>query len=99
MFMEDEKEGKTLPFFFAREKETKAVFRSGSEGRFTAGSEKSDWSSWTSSKMPPALTSLIESWSNLRAMKGGSRMTAESSPVGSSEGTGIVEKAIQSVQV
>ena len=46
----------------------------------------------------PALTSLTESWSNLRAMKGGSRMIVESSPVGSSQSNGTVERAIQSVQ-
>ena len=40
----------------------------------------------------PALTSLIESWSNLRAM------IVESSPVGSSQSNGTVERAIQSVQ-
>ena len=38
----------------------------------------------------PALTSLIEPWSNLRAMKGGSRMSVESSPVGRSKRNGPV---------
>ena len=46
----------------------------------------------------PALTSLIESWNTLRALKSGSRMVIENSPVGSSKSIGIVERAIQSVQ-
>ena len=46
----------------------------------------------------PALTSLIASWSTMRAMMSGSRMIVENSPVGSSKSNGIVERAIQSVQ-
>ena len=46
----------------------------------------------------PALTSWIESWSTLRAMKSGSRMMIENSLVGSSKSSGIVETAIKSVQ-
>ena len=34
----------------------------------------------------PALSSLVESWRNLRAMKGVSRMNVENSPVGQLEG-------------
>ena len=45
-----------------------------------------------------ALTSLIASWSTMRAMTRGSRMLIENSPVGSSKSNGIVERAIQSVQ-
>ena len=45
-----------------------------------------------------ALTSLIVSWSTLRAMKSGLRMTIENSLVRSSKSNGIVERAIQSVQ-
>ena len=41
----------------------------------------------------PASTSLIESWSNLRAVKGGSRMIDESVPVGSSKSERSVERA------
>ena len=46
----------------------------------------------------PALTSLIASWSTMRAMTSGSRMIIEKSPVGSSKSNGIVERAVQSVQ-
>ena len=46
----------------------------------------------------PALTSLIASWSTMRAMTSGSMMIIENSPVGSSKINGIVERAIQSVQ-
>ena len=46
----------------------------------------------------PALTSLIESWSTLRAMKSGPRMIIENCLVGSSKSTGIVQRAIQSVR-
>ena len=46
----------------------------------------------------PALTSLIASWSAMRAMTSGSRMIIENSPVGSSKSNGIVERAIQSMQ-
>ena len=42
----------------------------------------------------PALASFIESWSHLRAMKGGLR----NSPVGSSKRNGTVERAVQSAQ-
>ena len=45
-----------------------------------------------------ALTSLIESWSTMRAMKSGSRTIIENSLVGSSWSNGIVDRAIQSVQ-
>ena len=44
------------------------------------------------------LTSLIESWSTMRAMKSGSRVIIETSPAGSSKSNGIVLRAIQSVQ-
>ena len=46
----------------------------------------------------PALTSLIESCSTLRAMKIGSRMIIENSPVGGLNSDGVVERAILSVQ-
>ena len=46
----------------------------------------------------PPLTSLIESWSTLGAMKSGSRMIIENSPVESSKSVGIVDRAIQHVQ-
>ena len=46
----------------------------------------------------PALTSLIASWSAMRAMTSGSRMIIENSPVGSSKSNGIAERATQSVQ-
>ena len=45
-----------------------------------------------------ALTSLIESWSTMRAMKSGSRMTIENSLVGSSWSNGVVDGAVRSVQ-
>ena len=45
----------------------------------------------------PALTSLIASWSTLRAMESGLRMIIENGPVGSSKSNGIVERAIQFV--
>ena len=41
-----------------------------------------------------ALSSLIESWSTLRAVKSGSRMIIENSLVGRSKSNGIVERAI-----
>ena len=40
-----------------------------------------------------ALTSLIESWSMLRAMQSGLRMVIDNSLVGSSKSNGIVERA------
>ena len=46
----------------------------------------------------PALTSLTQSWSTLRAMKSGSRMTIENSPFGIWNGNGTVERAVQSGQ-
>ena len=46
----------------------------------------------------PALTSLIESWSTMRAMTSGARMIIENSFVGRSKSNGIVLSAIQSVQ-
>ena len=45
-----------------------------------------------------ALTSLIETWSVMRAMRGGLRIIVENSSVGSLTSNGIIEKAIQSVQ-
>ena len=46
----------------------------------------------------PALTSLIASWSTMRAMTSGTRMIIDNSSVGSSKSNGVVERAIQSVQ-
>ena len=46
----------------------------------------------------PALTSMIEPWCTLRAMKRGLRMVIENRLVGSSKRNGIVETAVQSVQ-
>ena len=46
----------------------------------------------------PALTSLIASWSTMRAMTTGSTMIIESRPVGSSKSNGVVARATQSVQ-
>ena len=46
----------------------------------------------------PALTSLTERWSTLRAMKSGSGMTIQNSPFGSWNSYRIVERTIQSVQ-
>ena len=43
----------------------------------------------------PALTSLIESSSTLRAMKSGSRVSIENSPDGGSNSDGIFDRAIQ----
>ena len=108
--MEDEKEGKTLVFLVARERETRAVL-STVVPRKTMG----EWicrrlMAWlreiglesvdiiVKSDNEPALTSLIASWSTMRAMMSGSRMIVENSPVGSSKSNGIVERAIQSVQ-
>ena len=45
-----------------------------------------------------ALTSLIASWSTMRAMTSGSRMIIENCPVGNLKSNGIVVRAIQSVQ-
>ena len=45
-----------------------------------------------------ALTSVIESWSTLRAMESGSRMIIGNCLVGSSKSNGFVEGAIQLVQ-
>ena len=46
----------------------------------------------------PAVTSLIESWSTMRAMRSGSRMIVKNSLVGNSKSNGIVERTVQSVQ-
>ena len=45
----------------------------------------------------PALTSLIESWSNATAMRNGSRMIIENSLAGSSKSNGMIERTIKSV--
>ena len=110
MFMGDEKEGETLAFLVARERETRAVL-STVVPRKTTG----EWicrrlMAWlreiglesvdiiVKSDNEPAVTILIALWSTMRAMTSGSRMIIENSPVGSSKSNGIVERAIQSVQ-
>ena len=110
MFIVDEKEGKTLAFLFARERESRAVL-STVVPRKTTG----EWicrrpMAWlrvielesvdiiVKSDNEPALTSLIASWGTMRAMTSGSMMIIENSPVGRSKINGIVERAIQSVQ-
>ena len=46
-----------------------------------------------------ALTSLIETWSIMRALRGGLRIIVKNSLVARSKSNGIVESAIQSVQM
>ena len=110
MCMGDEKEGKTLAFLVATEMETRAVLTTVVPRRTTGEWICRRLMAWlreiglesvdiiVKSDNEPALTSLIASWSTMRAMMSGSRMIIENSPVGSSESNGTVERAIQSVQ-
>ena len=110
MFMGDEKEGKTLAFLAARKRETKAVLSTLVPRKTTGEWICRRLMAWlreiglesvdiiVNSDNEPALTSLIASWSTMRAMTSGSRMIVENSPVGSSKRNGIVERATQSVQ-
>ena len=110
MFMGDEKEGKTLAFLVARERTTRAVLSTVVPRKTTGEWICRRLMAWlreiglesvdiiVKSDNEPALTSLIASWSKMRAMTSGSRMIIENSPVGSSMSNGIVERAIQSVQ-
>ena len=99
MFMGGEKEGKTLAFLVARERETRAVLSTVVPRKTTGewicrrlmawlreiGLESVDIIVKSDNEL--ALTSLIASWSTTRAMTSGLRMIIENSPV-----------AIQSVQ-
>ena len=110
MFMGDERERKTLAFLVARERETRAVLSTVVPRKTTGEWICRRLMAWlreiglesvdiiVKSDNEPALTSLITSWSTMRAMTSGSRMIVENSPVGSSKSNGIVERAIQSVQ-
>ena len=108
--MVEAKEGRTLALFMARERATSVVFSTvvprQSRAEWTCrrlmallrdiGLEFVDII--VESDNEPALTSLTQSWSTLRAMKSGSGMTIQNSPFGSWNGNGIVERAIQSGQ-
>ena len=110
MFMGDEKEGKSSAFLVARERGTRAVLSAVVPRKTTGewicrrliawlreiGLESVDII--VKSDNEPALTSLIASWSTMRAMTSGSRMIIENRPVGSSKSNGVVERAIRSVQ-
>ena len=110
MFMGDEMEGKTLAFLVARERETRAVLSTVVPRKTKDEWICQRLMAWlrevgletvdiiVKSDNEPALTSLIASWSTMRAMRSGSRMIGENSPVGSSKSNGIIERAIQSVQ-
>ena len=110
MFMGDEKKGKTLAFLVAREKETRAVLSTVVPRKTTGEWIWRRLMAWlrevglesvniiVKSDNEPVLTSLVASWSTMRAMTTGSRMIIENIPVGSSKSNGIVERAIQSVQ-
>ena len=96
MFMGDEKEEKTLAFLVARERETSAVLSTVVPRKTTGEWVCRRLMAWlqeiglesvdiiVNSDNEPALTSLIASWSTMRAMPSGSRMIIENSPVGSS---------------
>ena len=85
MFMGDEKEGKTLAFLVARERETRAVLSSVVPRKTTGEGICRRLMAWlreiglesvdiiVKSDNEPALTSLIASWSTMRAMTSGSR--------------------------
>ena len=95
--MEDEKEGKTLAFLVARERETRAVL-STVVPRKTMG----EWicrrlMAWLREIGLESVDIIVKS-DNEPALTSGSRMIVENSPVGSSKSNGIVERAIQSVQ-
>ena len=93
MFTGDEKEGKTLAFLVAREREMRAVLSTVVPRKTTGewicrrliawlreiGLESVDII--VKSDNEPALTSLIASWSTMRAMTSGSRMIIENSPL------------------
>ena len=110
MFMGDEEERNTLTFWVAGERATRAVLSTVVPKRSTGDWTCRRLMTWlreiglefvdiiVKSDNEPVLTTLIESRSTLRAMKSGSRMIIETSPVGSSKGNGIVERATQSVQ-
>ena len=92
MFMGDEKEGKTLAFLVARERATRTVLSTVVPTNSTGQRICRRLLAWlreiglefvdiiVKSDNEPALTSLIKSWSTLRATKSGSRMIIENSP-------------------
>ena len=88
MFMGDEKEGKTLAFLVARERETRVVLSTVAPRKTTGewicrrlmawlreiGLESVDITAKSDNE--PAPTSVIASWSTMRAMTSGSRMSS-----------------------
>ena len=109
--MGDEMEGKTLAFLVAREHMVKAVFSTVVPRRSTGGWICRRLLAWlreigfgfvdivVKSDNEAAPTSLIESRSMMEAMRGGWRVIVENTVVGRSKSNGIVESAIQSVQM
>ena len=110
MFTRDEKEGKTLALLVVRERTTRAVLSTVVPRKTTGEWICRRLMAWlreiglesvdiiVKSHHEPALTSLIASWSTMRAMTSRSRMIIENCPVGSSKSNGIVERATQSLQ-
>ena len=98
--MGDEKQGTTFALLVGRERPTRLVLSTvvprKSDGRMDMREIGLEFN--VKSESEPTLTSSIESWSTLIAMKSGSTMIIENSPVGSSKSNGIVERTIQPVQ-
>ena len=101
---------KTFAFLVARERPTRAVLSTVGSRKPTGEWTCRRLMAWlreigwefvditVKSDNEAALTSLIELWSTLRAMKSGSRMINEKGAVGSSKSNGIAVRAIQSEQ-
>ena len=107
--MRDAKEGNTPAVLVVRERATRAVLSTAVPRKSTGELLCRRLMAWlremgfefvwiiVKSDNEPELTSLIVSWSTLNAMKSGSRMIVENSPVGCSKSTGVVvERATQS---
>ena len=73
MFMGDEKESKTLALLVARERETRAVLSTVVPMAWLRETGLESVDIIVKSDNEPALTSLIASWSTMRAMTSGSQ--------------------------
>ena len=100
MFMGEEHGDRTLAILVARERNSKAIFSTVVPRRTTGEWTSRRLMAWTReigieftdlvvrTDNEPALVSLVETWSSLRAVKGGGKTVMEHSPVGSSKSNG-----------
>ena len=107
---EEDKPGETIPILVAKERSTRMCMAAATPRKTTGdyiakrlmaflkevGCAVGDMT--IKADQEPALSSIIEDLSKIRATEGGGRLVVENSPVGSSASNGVIERHIQVVE-